>query len=184
MASRAGYFLAPVLFVVGLAVAGWVVWSGLGALEGAFTRIVVPGAATLTLDETGTYTIFHEAESVIDGKLYAASSISGLRVTVAGGPDGKPVPVIAPSIDSTYTLGGHSGKSELAFDIVTPGQYKLAAAYADGRSEPQTVLAVSNGFVRRLITTIVEALAAAFLGFGAALSLVLTTYFRRRRMRS
>lgn len=184
MTSRAGYFLAPLVFLAGLALAGWFVWSGVTDLQNAFARVVVPGATVLTLDKPGTYTIFHESESVVDGKIYAASDIAGLQVAVTGAADGKTIPVDAPSVSSEYSAGGHSGRSLLEFDIVTPGKYKLSATYSSGRSEPQTVLAISSGFAGRLVRTILGALAAAFLGFGIALALILTTYFRRRRLRA
>ena len=44
MRSKAGYWLAPIPLVLGLAIAGWLVWSEIAALQNALTRVVVPGA--------------------------------------------------------------------------------------------------------------------------------------------
>jgi len=181
--GRAGYFLAPVPVIAGIAVAGWLVWSAIDALQSAFTRFVAPGSVTLTLTEPGTYTIFHEPDSVIDGKLYAAPNVDGLQVTVNAEADPVPIPVAEPTVSSRYTIGGRTGRSVLAFDIARPGRYRLVAAYGGGRGEPQTVLAVGHGFFSRLLLTIGGAIAAVFTGAGLALALVLTTYFRRRRDR-
>jgi hypothetical protein len=145
-------------------------------------RVVMPGSIVVTLDAPGTYTIYHEADSVVDGKLYSAPNIAGLSVTVTGDGTGAQIPVAVPSMSSSYSVGGHSGKSVLAFEITAPGRYLLSGRYANGRSEPQTVLAVSRGFLGRLLGTIFGAIGAVGLGFIAALVLVLTTYFRRRRM--
>jgi len=181
MLSKAGYFLAPIPVILGLAIAGWLVWTEIVALQNALTRFVVPGSTEVTYDRPGTYTIYHESDSVIDGKLYAARDIAGLGVTVTGSASGEQIPVAVPGMSSSYSVGGHSGKSVLAFDIKTPGRYRLSAVYANGRTEPQTVLTV-GGFVGRLIGVVFGAIGAVFAGFIAALVLVLTTYFRRRRM--
>ena len=182
MRSKAGYFLAPIPLILGLALAGWLVWSGIAALQGALTRFVVPGTSVLTLDKPGTYTIFHEADSVVDGKLYSAPNIAGLDISVTAEANGQAIAVVVPGFSSTYAIGGHSGKSVLAFTIATPGRYRLSAQYVSGNGGPQTVLAVGRGFVGRLIGTIFSAIAAVFAGFLAALVLVLTTYFHRRKM--
>jgi len=180
MQSRAGYFLAPVFLLAGLAVAVWLGWSEYNALQNAFVRVIVPGASQLVLDKPGTYTIFHEAESVVDGRLYSVQSIPGLTVTVTAEADGKTVPVVVPSVSSNYTIGGHSGVSVFAFTITQPGRYRLNADYG-GHSGPQTVLAIGQEFIWSLLRTIFGAIGSVLAGFGVALALVLTTYFRRRR---
>lgn len=184
MPSRIGYFLAPLPVVVGIVVAGLLVWHLLGGLQNAMTRFVAPGTTVVTLDRPGSYTIFHEAESVVDGKVYSAQNISGLRVVVAAEAGGAAVAVSAPKVNSSYSIGGHSGKSILSFDVAAPGRYRLTASYADGRAGPQTVLAVGGGFLARLLATVLGALGAVFAGFLGALALVLITYIRRRRVRN
>jgi hypothetical protein len=182
MRSKAGYWLAPIPVILGLALAGWLAWTEIAALQNALVRFVVPGTTVLTLDEPGTYTIYHEADSVVDGKLYSAPNIAGLSVTVTAEASGQSIAVVTPGISSTYSIGGHSGKSVLAFTVATPGHYRLSAQYANGASGPQTVLAVGQGFLGRLLGTIFGAIGAVFAGFIASLVLVLTTYFRRRNM--
>jgi hypothetical protein len=182
MQSRFGYVLAPFCLVAGIGVA---IWIGLGAyrdLQNALTWVVVPGTSVLALDQPGRYTIYHEPESVVDGRLYTARDIAGLHVELTGD-DGKSIAIVAPGIQSNYTIGGHSGNSVWAFEIATPGNYRLTAAYPGGRDGPQTVLAIGRSFFGRLFSAVFIAIGSVLLGFLVALALVLTTYFRRRRMR-
>jgi hypothetical protein len=182
MQSRAGYVLGAICLIAGVSVAIWLGLSAYWRLQGALTRVVVPGNDVLTLAEPGSYTIYHEPESVVDGQLYSAQDIAGLRVTVTDG-DGKPVAVTAPGISSSYTIGGHSGKSVWAFEIAVPGSYRLSAQYPAGRTGPQTVLAIGHDVFWTLFRNIFGAIGSVVAGFVAALTLVLTTYFRRQRMR-
>jgi hypothetical protein len=179
--SRAGYVLAALCLLTGIVIAGWFAWTGIGELEAAMTRFLVPSNIDLTLDEPGTYMIFHESESVIDGKLYSAPNIGGLRITVTDDV-GTAIPVATPGFNARYSIGGHTGHAVLTFSIAAPGHYRLSATYPAGQTEPKTVLAVGRGFVAALLRTIFGALGSAFAGFAAALALALTTYFRRRRL--
>jgi hypothetical protein len=181
MISRICYVVAALAFLAGGAGAGMVVWSGISALDQGMIRIVAPGTSVLALSEPGAYTIYHEPESVIDGKIYSAQNINGLRVAVAE-EGGEQVTVTTPAVTSRYSIGGRSGVSVLGFEIAHPGRYRLTAAYGAGRSEPVTVLAISQGFVGRLVMTIFGAIGSAFAGVGAGLTIALVTYFRRRRM--
>src|SRR5258708_13634609 len=96
MQSKVGYFLAPIPVIIGLAIAGWLVWSAIAVLQNALTRMVVPGTTVLTLEESGTYTIYHEADSVVDGKLYSAPNIGGLNITVTAEATGHAITVTVP----------------------------------------------------------------------------------------
>jgi len=69
MQSRAGYVLAAICLIAGVSVAVWLGLSVYWRLQNALTRVVVPGNDVLTLDEPGSYTIYHEPESVVDGQL-------------------------------------------------------------------------------------------------------------------
>jgi hypothetical protein len=180
--SGIGYFFGAIAIVAGFAMAGWLIWSGVVGLGNELTRLVVPGSKVLALDTPGTYTIYHETESVVEGRVYSADNISGLRVSVAA-QDGQDIPVTTPTVNSSYTIGGHTGKSVFGFAVTQPGSYRLTAAYPGGRTEPQTVLAIGRNFVGGLVKTIFSAIGAVFAGIAVGLTLVLTTYFRRRRLR-
>lgn len=182
MTSRVWYVVAVIVLLAGGGGAGLLMWSGLSGLDQGMTRVVVPGTSVLTLDKPGAYTIYHEPESVIDGKIYTSENVNGLRIAVAE-EGGEQVTVASPTMHSTYSVAGHRGVSVLAFEITKPGRYRLTAAYPGGRSEPVTVLAVGQGFVGRLVMTILGAVGSGLLGFFAALVIALITFFQRRKLR-
>jgi hypothetical protein len=70
----------------------------------------------------------------------------------------------------------------LSFDIALPGRYRVNADYAGNSGEPQTVLAIGRVSIGRIVRTIFAIIGSALVGFGLALALVLTTFFRRRRI--
>src|SRR6185312_8487947 len=164
MISRLWYVVAAIALLAGGTGAAMVLWSGLSGLDDGLIRIVVPGTSVLTLGEPGAYSIYHEPESVIDGKLYTSQNIDGLRVAVAE-EGGEQVTVTTPTMTARYTIGGRSGVSVLAFEIAHPGRYRLTAAYSGGRTEPVAVLAVGHGFLGRLFRTVLGAVGSAFAGF-------------------
>lgn len=181
MTSRVWYAVAIAAVLGGFGGAGLLVWSVLSGIGDGMTRGVVPGSIMLDLADAGTYTIFHESEAVIDGRVYSSDHIDGLRVAVSDEGGGSPVTVKAAGASTRYSLSGHTGVSVLAFDIARPGRYRLTARYDGGKTEPVAVLAVGQGFVGRLIGTIFGAVAAAFAGVIIGLVIALITFFQRRR---
>jgi hypothetical protein len=143
-------------------------------------RVVVPGAAELTLSEPGRYTVFHEWQSTVGNTFYRADDISGMTVTVVEAAGGREVALRAPGMQGRYNLGGHSGVSVLEFDVATAGGYRLGAAYADGRAEPLTVLAVGRNFAGDLVATILGTVAFALAGLGSAVPIFVVTLLKRR----
>jgi hypothetical protein len=182
MTSRGWYVVAALLFLAGGAGAAWVLWSGISGIGESFVRVTVPGSGDVQLDKPGTYTIFHETESAIDGHLTSVPSLDGITITVTDEAGGASIPVKPASINSTYTIDGHSGKSVLSFNAPHPGRYLLKAVYDDGRTAPKTVLAIDLGFFGRLFRTIGLTFALGGIGSLAALAIVLTTFFQRRKM--
>ena len=182
MTSRGWYVVAVLLFLAGGAGAGWALWTGISGIGASLVRVTVPGSGEVALDQPGTYTIFHEKDAAIDGHFTSVASLAGMTVTVTEEASGTFIPVKSPAINSTYTVGGHSGESVLAFDVPHPGRYVVKAAYDDGRTAPKTVLAVDLGLFSRLFRTIGLALALGGIGSLAALAIFLVTFFQRRKM--
>lgn len=181
MPGRYWYAVAVLLVVSGGVASGLLMWSRLANLDAGLTRFVVPGSALIELPEAGAYTIFHESRSVIEGRIYVTENVAGLRVGVRSDETGEPVSLTRPSGSSSYSFGGYTGESVLSFELAKPGRYRLSASYPDGRGEPQTVLAVSHGFISRLLTTIFGVIAIGFASFGAAVAIGVVTFLKRRR---
>jgi hypothetical protein len=182
MTSRIWYVVAVAALLAGAAGAGTTIWSGISGLNNALIRVVVPGTSELTLAEPGSYTIYHEYESVIDGRIYSSQNVEGLQVSLTEEAGDLTVPVGPVSGSTRYSLGGHSGVSVLSFDIVRSGRYRLTAGYGAGRGGATAVLAIAQGFLGRLLLTIIAAIGLAFAGFAVALAIGLVTFFKRRRM--
>lgn len=176
--GRVWYLVAIAIFLVGMAAMAAFLITRLMSMDSGLTRFVVPGEQTLTL-EPGSFTIFHEPQGVIDGKIYAGGSIEGLTVTVTG-PDGSDVPLTAAS-SGRYSFSGHTGFSVFDFSAASPGQYVVAGRYADDTPGPQTVIAVGAEFMSGLLTTVFGSLGIAFAGAIVATIITIRTLVRRRR---
>lgn len=182
MPGRGWYVLAALVFLASLAGAVALAISRVGEISSGLVQVVVPGSAVLDLKTPGSYTIFHERTSQVDGRIFTSTDISGLRVTVTSEPTATKVPVRRPTGSSTYNFSGRSGTSVLAVNIDMPGRYRLEAGYDDGRHEPRTVLAVGTGFVGGLLSTIALSAAIALAGMAVALLIVIVVLLRRRRL--
>jgi hypothetical protein len=176
--GRIWYLVAVAIFLVGMAAMAAFLISRLMSMDSGLTRFVVPGEQTMTL-EAGAFTIFHEPQGVIDGKIYAGGSIEGLTVSVTG-PDGGVVPLTGAG-SGRYSIGGHTGFAVFDFTVASPGAYVVAGRYADGAEGPQTVLAVGAGFLSGLLTTVFGSLAIAFGGAIIAAAIGVTVLVKRRR---
>lgn len=176
--GRIWYLVGLAIFIAGMATMAVFLLSRLTGMEDGLTRVVVPGEHTITL-AAGTYTIFHETQSVIDGKIYSSSGLSGLTVSVAA-PDGATIPLTDAS-SGRYSFSGHTGFAVFDFAAPTAGDYVLAARYDDGATGPETVLAVGTGFLSAILVTVLGSLAFAFGGAIIAAIIMVGVLVRRRR---
>lgn len=180
MRSPLWFVLAGIIAVAGFVAAGFHVFSGVGAVEDRVMQVVMPGSAVLNLGQPGTYTIYHETRSVVDGKLYASSSVGGLSVSVRA-PGGAEVPLVPSSGGVTYKFGSREGRSIFSFTVTAPGEYRITGTLPDGRSEPKVVLAVESGLMGGMMRMIGGALGLAFGGLAIAGILVIITAWQRSK---
>ena len=104
-------------------------------------RVVVPGESTLTFDLPGTYTIFHEYVSTIDGVRYEEERLpSDLSLRAVAG--GAAIEIEPVSFRSRYSLSGEKGVSVYRFTLPEGGDYTLTARYRNPAIEGQTVLSI------------------------------------------
>lgn len=176
--GRGWYLVALAIFFAGFLAMGWVIYANVAGIGERLTRGVMPGTIEIQAAAPANYTIFHENPGLIDGAVYSGG-IAGLRIEVQG-PRG-PVAVAPPTTSSRYSYSGRTGTAIFAFDAAEAGRYRIAGRYADGRSEPRSVIAVSAGFLGAIFTTIAIALLVALTASAVALTLGLSVFFRRRR---
>jgi len=178
--SRGYYGLAAAVFVAGWLFFGIFLWKNLSGIADQFQQVVVPGKARLDLASPGNYTIYHEYESVVGSKIYSSGqTLSGLDVTLSSAATGDQVALSRANVDSTYSLGGRSGKAVFDFTIDRPGAYELAAHYPEGEEGPEVVLAVGQGFTGRILVTVFGALGIVFGSMALAVAIAVITVVKR-----
>jgi len=182
--SRWYYGLAALVFVAGWVLFGLFLFKNLGGLSSKLQQVVVPGRAELNLGRPGAYTIYYEYESVVGARVYSTGRrLSGLECAVRSKATGENVPVSPTTVSSNYSLGGRSGIGAFDFKVDRPGAYELSASYPEGREGPEVVLAVGQGFVTGIVTTVFGGLAIVFGSMGAAVAIALITLLKRVRAR-
>jgi hypothetical protein len=180
--SRAWYLVSGAIVIATIAIFAYVLSSRLSALTDQLMQLMVPGQVDLNLVQTGTYSIFHERQSVIDGQLLHSNDIAGLRVSVRSASN-TDVPLAMPKASATYSIGGRSGVAIFEFVIREPGTYRLNAEYDGGRALPRAVLTIGLDFVGELTATILGSIAIMFAGLIGAAALAVVVFVKRRRAR-
>jgi hypothetical protein len=141
-------------------------------------QIIVPGSVELILPIKGTHTIFYENQSVVGGKVYlTGEDISGLEIEVINKTTGSKVATYPPSWSSTYSIGGRTGRSILAFDVDQPGIYELSANYTKGSEGPEIVLAI---FTRNILSNAATSASIYILSIALGAIIIIFTYIKRR----
>jgi hypothetical protein len=179
--SRRGYLVAAAIVIVTLASFLILLTWRLSDIGGGMVRFTAPGVHEATLSP-GSYTIFQETSASSDGTVQSGGGLSGLRVTVQRPGGGVAVP-LGVNTGSRYNVGSRSGVSLFDFTILEAGLYRIEAAYPDGRAAPQGTLAVGQGFLGALLTTIAGGLAIMLVGLGLAIGVAVWTFVRRRKAR-
>jgi hypothetical protein len=173
------YFVAVLIFLAGDVGAWYMFTVRLASVGDGVERFIVPGTVELTLNQPGTWTIYHEPSSAIDGKLYVSQNINGLRIGVVSVANGAPVKISPPFGGETYSMNGSDGVAVLAFDVASPGRYRLTAAYEGDKAEPKAVLTVANGLLHRMFSAIAGGISLGLGGFAIALAIIITTAVKR-----
>jgi len=173
------WILGPLLWVIGVAIAvalSYFVISGIG--ENA-VRMVAPGTREIMCDEPGTYTVFHEYESELDGKVYSQPEGSvSLRCTVTRKDDGQAVSVHRPA-HVTYNYGSREGVSVWAFTVDTAGPYVVTV-----ESDEQAVVMIDKGLLGSALGAaggVCAGVGIAGLAFVAGSVILIVTIVRRVR---
>jgi hypothetical protein len=169
MPGRQRYWIAAALVVAGFVTSGVFLNARLGKIAEGMSQLVIPGTAELMLEVPGTYTIYHEARSVVDGRHYATpDNVSSVTVDVLSLGTGQPIEVGAPASHTSYSVGGRSGESILACEIRAPVSYRIVAFHEGGDPDAPVVLAIGQGATARLMSTILGAVGFVLLGITLA----------------
>jgi hypothetical protein len=168
-------------------------WQARMGLEN-LTQVVVPGWRDITFAKSGAYAVYYEFRSVVDGKVYASSKTPpALACTLISRSTGANVSVVPDYVETnTYSAKGpeRAGVLIRSITIDEPGSYTFSCRYADGRSQPEIVLAVGPNLVWEFLgiaaRTVVTAAAglATLVGSGAlGLTVAVVIAVKRRGSR-
>jgi hypothetical protein len=156
------------------------------------TQVVVPGSKVITFEKSGAYAVYYEYRSVADGVVYASSRTPPAMVcTLRSRTTGDTVGVVPDYVPTnTYSTKDRERVGVLirSITIDQPGAYTFSCRYADGRLQPELVLAIGPNFVWEFFGIAAETLVTAaaglavLLGSGVlALIVVVVVFLRRRR---
>ncbi len=175
------YGLAVLVIIIGFAAFAASIYSGISDAESGLLQMLAPGRSDMFLFEPGEYIVFYENNSYFSGKFYSTGEqISGLEVRVREKSTGLDLATYPANTSFTYSLGGRSGRSIMAFSIERAGIYEVNASYS-GRDGPQAVLAIGKGMVEGLFSSILISLTALFGSIAIAAIITFVTYSRRKR---
>ena len=180
MPGRKWYWVAGLVGVVGVAAFAILLIGSILGIGDELEQMLAPGKAEFVFSEPGTYTVFHEHETVFEGRYYSSPAIvSGLTVKVSPKAGGAAVEVRPAGDNSNYAINGREGISIFEFEIVELGLYRVTAAYADNRRSPEVVLAISHDFMGKLLITIIGCFAIIIVSLGGAIAIAIVTYRKR-----
>jgi hypothetical protein len=176
-----------------------IVYQTLPKLPGTFeakmnldelTQVVVPGSHEITFENKGAHAVYYEYRSVVNGMTYVTSRTPpALACTLTSTATGANVAVVPDYVETnTYSTRDRERVGVLirSVTIDRPGTYTFSCRHADGRTQPEVVLAVGPNFVweffgiaARTIGSAASGLAVLLLS-GAAAAIVALAIARRR----
>jgi len=174
------YVLGGLVIAVTVAAFALFLVTRLMGITDALTQVLVPGRTVLTLDEPGTYTVFHEHRSFYEGRSYTGTDVSDLFCEI-GPEDGEgDVELDSVAANMNYSIGSRAGYGIWKFTIQEPGRYVMDCR-RDDDSERKAILTVGKGFIKDLLTTIFGGLAIMFAGLTLGVLIIVWNFIRRRK---
>ncbi len=170
LAALAVLIAGAVTVVVGLATTGTQVNS--------FQRVTLPGSGEFTLNNSGDYVIYYEAEGAAGGNIpefnvnvtpvSAAAAVESLKTYNA---------------NVTYTFGSREGLAVLALQVASPGTFRLEAPQAPAVAGG-SALAVGTSIAAGIAITAVVGAVLMVAGMFGAIIIAVVRHIRKKRARS
>ncbi len=183
MSSKSLFISSALTFILGTIIsvvfAAFMIISPMNGIQ----QLLVPNQDTISFEEEGTYTIYYEYNSVVDGVYYSTedSAINELGISVSSVNTNEQMSVEQSTGTSTYSLNSREGVSIMKVTITAPGEYKVLIESPTVTEDNPIVLAFSNG---NMATGIIIAVfgTMAISGFSLITSVVfLILGIKRRR---
>jgi|GEM_PF-3801160 hypothetical protein len=134
----------------------------------------------LTFDRSGTYTIYYEWDSEIDGLgVDSPEDIPPDIRFVLIGADGVELPLQDAGTTASFSVSGRAGESIGKVTVPSAGTY-VAEVESASASEPY-VIAVGKGVLARLAAYVGGGIAVGFIGVAAGIVAIVVTAVKRSR---
>jgi hypothetical protein len=154
------------------------------------TQVVVPGSEDISFAKSGACAVYYEYRSVVDGVVYTSSDTPPiLACTLTSKTTGADVAVVPDYVKTNnYSYRARAGVLIRSITIDEPGTYTFSCRNADGRSEPEFVLAVGPNFVweffgiaARIFVTVAAGLGVLLISTAVVLIVVIVISVKRNR---
>jgi hypothetical protein len=151
-----------------------------------FGRFRVPpeGAqATLTFAKPGTYTVYYESTSKVDGQKIENGNTdppSQLAISVVDS-SGTSIPIESKNTDFTFSFNGKVGRAVGEVRIPTAGSYTVSVT---SNATEDFAIAVGKGVLGTIVPWLIGAIAAFLVGVGLGLALIITNGLKRGQAKS
>jgi hypothetical protein len=145
-----------------------------------FARFIAPATVKLDVTDTGTYHVYYEWRSSLEGRTFKTPDTSppGLKIVVTD-PDGQNVRVeTASDSDVTFSINNREGFSVAKFRADRTGSYTLEAT---ATTNDEFVLAVGPAVLGGLLAWILGGLGIGLLLFGGGLAIIIVAAVKRSR---
>jgi hypothetical protein len=177
--GKIGYLIALLILLLGCGGSGYLLYDGITSLTEELTRVVVPSESSIALDKAGTWTVFHESPSILDGRTFNAPFPDGATVTLVG-EGGDEVPMSAPVGNFNYDFAGRSGVAIGRLEVDQPGTYELRVEYPAGAPSDETVLALGHEKGKATTKTVLGIAGILVSGFVAMIIFLIVVIMRSR----
>ncbi len=199
--SRWYYVLAILIPIFACGLTSFFVYRRIPKLPGALesisidnlTRVIVPGSAEINFPKEGAYAVYYEYRSVINGVHYVREKYPPrINCRLTSKVSGQNVELASPQAEGDmYSTQNRERVGVLmkTISINQPGVHIFSCRYADGRANPQVVLAVGPNFIWEFFNIAAKPFAAAVCGWFAflgacAISVVILVVVALKRYQS
>jgi hypothetical protein len=157
--TRWYYLFALLLPVLACGVTAILIYRSVPTLPGALetiginnlTQVVVPGSAEINFPKSGAYAVYYEYRSVINGVNYVRDKFPlRMRCQLTSKATGEEIELASPQAEGHIYVTQNQERAGVFFKSISinkPGVHTFSCRYADGRSNPQIVLAVGPNLI-------------------------------------
>jgi hypothetical protein len=182
--SRWWYGLAATILIIGFMCWCIVFFALFFYIEHSPQQAIVPGIHRLELPTSGTYVIYYEYQSIVDGKTFSTSKdlALGLKCSVQTLDGTEEIAVSSTSPNATYNYRGkRKGVSIFKFKIAHPGTYILTGKYDNGTGKPIIVLGVTRALIEQILVPGLLLMLLSTVSILLSAGIFWVTFFKRRK---